>query len=98
MTILDFCKLYHITIWAANRLGEQRWRITVRWTDGSRHQMTLTVRSKGRPSAPAILRRMIEEAKVFEADPARLDLWDVQRKLMRFLGEELYNVALSCIE
>lgn len=69
MTFTEFCHTHHVTTWAAHRLGPDRWRIIVQWTDGSRHQMTLTVHSRTRPEAPAILRKMVQEARTQEAAP-----------------------------
>jgi hypothetical protein len=98
MSIEEFCSANHITVWSARRLSDTpRWRIVIQWTDGSRHQMTLTVRSTERPDAAKVMRSLIQEAQRFEEDPAaNLLHWDLQRKLLRFLGDDLYQQALQC--
>lgn len=112
MTCVDFCRLYHVSIWSAQRAANSpRWRIVIEWHDGSRHQLTLTVRAQERPSAPEIMRHMIRDARASEAAPT-LPEWTAaghpaeryaqvdkeRRRLLRFLGPELYSEALSCTD
>ena len=108
MTYADFCRLNHVTIWAAQREAN-RWRLVLKHHDGRHTQMTLTVRSQDRPQAPAVLRALVHECKQYEAAPT-VQQWQEQHgstdgyqragneqlKLIRFLGLELYQEALQC--
>jgi hypothetical protein len=112
MTYADFCKQNHVTIWAAQRVNNlPRWRLVLRHHDGRHTQITLTVRAQERPAAPAVLKAMVHECKQYEAAPTVQEWQQIhgdteqykragnqQLKLIRFLGLELYRLALECEE